>query len=125
MHKTNNDYPVWKLSFQLRSTSGSEFKTYPIGQQIFYSDLKLADNPDSVLAKGLPKIESYKNIIQTYTEYKFKSPLFEEQSIIKKAISLMKMHTSKHSTTLAVLGLGNKLMLEQPCKTTVFTCIIS
>ena len=82
--KTNNDYPVWKLSFQLRSTSGSEFKTYPIGQQIFYSDLKLADNPDSVLAKGLPKIESYKNIIQTYTEYKFKSPLFEEQSIIKK-----------------------------------------
>lgn len=82
--KTNNDHPVWKLSFQLRSTSGSEFKTYPIGQQIFYSDLKLADNPDSVLAKGLPKIESYKNIIQTYTEYKFKSPLFEEQSIIKK-----------------------------------------
>ena len=32
----------------------------------------------------MPKIESYKNIIQTYTEYKFKSPLFEEQSIIKK-----------------------------------------
>jgi hypothetical protein len=49
--KSDNDYPVWKLSFQLRSTSGTEFKTYPIGQQIFYSDLKLADNPDSVLKR--------------------------------------------------------------------------
>ena len=82
--KTESEHPLWKLSFQLRSTSGSEFKTYPIGQQIFYSDLKLADNPDSVLAKGLPQQEAYRNIIQTYTQYKFKSPLFEEQSIIKK-----------------------------------------
>ena len=82
--KTQKDNPHWKLSFQLRNTNKNEFKQYPIGQQIFYSDLKLADNPDTVLAKGLPQIESYKNIIQTYTQYKFKSPLFEEQSIIKK-----------------------------------------
>ncbi len=82
--KTEKEHPLWKLSFQLRSTSAAEFKQYPIGQQIFYSDLKLADNPDSILAKGLPKQEAYKNIIQTYTQYKFKSPLFEEQSIIKK-----------------------------------------
>ena len=82
--KTEKEHPLWKLSFQLRSTSAAEFKQYPIGQQIFYSDLKLADNPDSILAKGLPQQEAYKNIIQTYTQYKFKSPLFEEQSIIKK-----------------------------------------
>ena len=82
--KTQKDNPHWKLSFQLRNTNKNEFKQYPIGQQIFYSDLKLADNPDTVLAKGLPQQEAYKNIIQTYTQYKFKSPLFEEQSIIKK-----------------------------------------
>jgi len=82
--KTEKEHPLWKLSFQLRSTSGAEFKAYPIGQQIFYSDLKLADNPDTVLLKGLAQKEFFKNIIQTYTQYKFKSPLFEEQSIIKK-----------------------------------------
>ena len=82
--KTEKEQPLWKLSFQLRSTSGAEFKAYPIGQQIFYSDLKLADNPDTVLLKGLAQKEFFKNIIQTYTQYKFKSPLFEEQSIIKK-----------------------------------------
>jgi hypothetical protein len=82
--KTQQDYPLWKLSFQLRNSSKNEFKQYPTGQQIFYTDLKLSDNPDTVLAKGLPNQESYKNIIQHYTNYTFKSPLFEEQSIIKK-----------------------------------------
>ena len=82
--KTQQDYPLWKLSFQLRNSSKNEFKQYPTGQQIFYTDLKLSDNPDTVLAKGLPNQESYKNIIQHYTKYTFKSPLFEEQSIIKK-----------------------------------------
>jgi hypothetical protein len=82
--KTQQDHPLWKLSFQLRNTSKNEFKQYPTGQQIFYTDLKLSDNPDTVLAKGLPNQESYKNIIQHYTKYTFKSPLFEEQSIIKK-----------------------------------------
>jgi outer membrane protein insertion porin family len=82
--KTQRNHPLWKLSFQLRNTNKNEFKQYPTGQQIFYSDLKLADNPDTVLANGLPQKESYKNIIQYYTKYKFKSPLFEEQSIIKK-----------------------------------------
>jgi outer membrane protein insertion porin family len=82
--KTQKDYPLWKLSFQLRNTSKNEFKQYPTGQQIFYTDLKLSDNPDTVLAKGLPNQAAYKDIIQQYTKYKFKSPLFEEQSIIKK-----------------------------------------
>ena len=63
--KTEKEHPLWKLSFQLRSTSGAEFKAYPIGQQIFYSDLKLADNPDTVLLKGLAQKEFFKNIIQT------------------------------------------------------------
>ncbi len=82
--KTQKDHPLWKLSFQLRNTNKNEFKQYPTGQQIFYTDLKLSDNPDTVLAKGLANQESYKNIIQHYTKYSFKSPLFEEQSIIKK-----------------------------------------
>jgi len=82
--KTQQDHPLWKLSFQLRNTSKNEFKQYPTGQQIFYTDLKLSDNPDTILAKGLPNQESYKNIIQHYTKYTFKSSLFEEQSIIKK-----------------------------------------
>lgn len=85
--KIEKEQPLWKLSFQLRNNNNSnsnEFKQYPTGQQIFYTDLKLSDNPDTVLAKGLTYQASYKNIIQHYTKYKFKSPLFEEQSIIKK-----------------------------------------
>jgi hypothetical protein len=76
--------PSWKINFQLRNSSNIVTKQYLVGQQIFYSDLKLADNPDTVLLKGLAQKEFFKNIIQTYTQYKFKSPLFEEQSIIKK-----------------------------------------
>jgi len=84
--KTKQEQPLWKLSFQLRNNSNnkSEFKQYPIGQQIFYSDLKLADNPDTILAKGLTQKEAYKNIIHSYTQSKFKTTLFEEQSIIRK-----------------------------------------
>ena len=82
--KKDNENPLWKLSFQLRSMSAAELKRYPIGQQIFYTDLKLADNPDTILIKGLPQQENFKNIIQTYTQPKFKSSLFEEQSVIKK-----------------------------------------
>ena len=59
-------------------------KAYPIGQQIFYSDLKLADNPDSILIKKLPRYEFSGNIINQYNTPKFKSILFEQQSIIKK-----------------------------------------
>ena len=82
--KTAQENPRWKLSFQLRSMSNAELKSYPIGQQIFYTDVKLADNPDTLLLKGLPQQEATKNIIQTYTEKKFKSSLFEQQSLIKK-----------------------------------------
>ncbi|NQW78538.1 MAG: BamA/TamA family outer membrane protein [Chitinophagaceae bacterium] len=86
--KIEKEQPLWKLSFQLRNnnnnSNSNEFKQYTTGQQIFYTDLKLSDNPDTVLAKGLTYQASYKNIIQHYTKYKFKSPLFEEQSIIKK-----------------------------------------
>ena len=41
--KTEQENPRWKLSFQLRSMSNAELKSYPIGQQIFYTDVKLAD----------------------------------------------------------------------------------
>ena len=76
--------PSWKITFQLRNSSNIDTKAYPIGQQIFYSDLKLADNPDSILIKKLPRYEFSGNIINQYNTPKFKSILFEQQSIIKK-----------------------------------------
>ncbi len=76
--------PNWKITFQLRNSSNIVTKAYPIGQQIFYSDLKLADNPDSILIKTLPNQEVIGDIVQQYNTPKFKSLLFEQQSIIKK-----------------------------------------
>jgi hypothetical protein len=76
--------PSWKITFQLRNSTNIVTKAYPIGQQIFYSDLKLADNPDSILIKKLPRYEVSGNIIQQSNTSKFKSILFEQQSIIKK-----------------------------------------
>ena len=76
--------PSWKISFQLRNTTNLVTKPYSIGQQIFYSDLKLADNPDSILSKKMAVQETFGNIIHQYNVPKFKSILFEQQSFIKK-----------------------------------------
>jgi len=76
--------PSWKISFQLRNISKEVTKQYPIGQQIFYSDLKLADNPDSILVKTLPHEEIFGNIMQQYNIKKFQPILFEQQSFINK-----------------------------------------
>jgi len=78
-----NDNPSWKISFQLRNTVANTTKQYPIGQQIFYSDLKLVDNPDSILINKLAHQESIGNIIHQFNLLKFKSVLFEQQSFIK------------------------------------------
>ena len=76
--------PSWKVNIQLRNTNASTTKVYPIGQQIFYSDLKLSDNPDSILVNSLPQTEILDDISQSFTHPKFKSSLFAEQAILKK-----------------------------------------
>ena len=78
-----SENPSWKVSFQLRNTNASITKQYPIGQQIFYSDLKLSDNPDSILTTGLANQVKTESIIHQFNQPKFKTHLFEEQSIIK------------------------------------------
>lgn len=45
--------PSWKVSIQLRNTNPSVVKQYHVGKQHFYSDLKLTDNPDSLLVTPL------------------------------------------------------------------------
>jgi len=79
-----NENPSWKISFQLRNTALNTTKQYPVGQQVFYSDLKLADNPDSILIKKLAHAESTENSIHQFNLPKFKSVLFEQQSFNKK-----------------------------------------
>ena len=82
--KKEEEHPSWKVSFQLRNTNNTNTKQYPIGQQIFYSDLALSDNPDSILVQGLANKEATNLIIHQFNKPKFKTNLFEEQSIIRK-----------------------------------------
>ena len=74
--------PSWKISFQLRNTNTTITTPYPVGQQIFYSDLGLSDNPDTVLKKGLLHEQVYNDISHQFNRFKFKTNLFEEQSMI-------------------------------------------
>jgi len=82
LYKEKN--PSWKVTIQLRNTNATITKAYPIGQQIFYSDLKLSDNPDSILINPLPQTEVLGDISQSFTQSKFKSSLFAEQAMLKK-----------------------------------------
>lgn len=82
--KKEEEHPSWKVSFQLRNTNNTNTKQYPIGQQIFYSDLALTDNPDSILVQVLTNKEATNLIVHQYNKPKFKTNLFEEQSIIRK-----------------------------------------
>jgi hypothetical protein len=79
-----NENPSWKVSIQLRNTNPSVVKQYHVGKQHFYSDLKLSDNPDSLLITP-PPISEYKNgIVHSYKKRNYKSNIFEQQSFIKK-----------------------------------------
>ena len=82
--KKENENPSWKVSFQLRNINKNNTTQYHIGQQIFYSDLSLSDNPDSVLVQGLPNREITNALVHQFNKPKFKTQLFEEQSIIRK-----------------------------------------
>jgi hypothetical protein len=75
--------PRWKVNIQLRNTNPSNIKTYPVGQQIFYSDLNLNDNPDSIIIQKMPTEIAYKSVLHAFRKPKFKTSLFEEQSMIQ------------------------------------------
>ena len=82
-NQTAKEHPSWKISFQLRNIDAKQTMAYPIGQQIYYSDLSLADNPDSIMTKGLPNTDQFKDITQAFNKPKFATKLFEEQSMIQ------------------------------------------
>jgi hypothetical protein len=79
-----NQNPSWKISIQLRNLSKDITKQYSIGQQMFYSDLAILDNPDSLLIYPPLKRDTLPNLIHFYTLPKFKSSLFKEQDFIQK-----------------------------------------
>jgi hypothetical protein len=89
--KKEQGNPSWKINFQLRNTNETTTKAYPIGGQIFYSDLSLADNPDSVLKNGMLNTSYKGDITHQYNKHKFKTNLFKEQTVIQKG-SLFNEH---------------------------------
>jgi hypothetical protein len=82
--KKQLENPRWKISFQLRNIDSTITKAYPIGGQIFYSDLSLSENPDDVINKGRSNKEVYDDITHQFNKSLFKPSLFEEQSIIHR-----------------------------------------
>jgi hypothetical protein len=82
--KKQLENPRWKISFQLRNADSTITKAYPIGGQIFYSDLNLSENPDDVINKGRSNKEVYDDIMHQFNKSLFKPSLFEEQSIIHR-----------------------------------------
>lgn len=81
---SKDENPSWKVSIQLRNIKSSITKQYHVGKQIFYSDLNLSDNPDSILSNPPPLNENINGFYHTYRNRKFNSKLFEQQSFIKK-----------------------------------------
>jgi outer membrane protein insertion porin family len=76
--------PSWKISIQLRNLSKGITKQYSIGQQLFYSDATVFDNPDTLLNKPPSRRDTLSNLVHLYTLPKFKSSLFKEQAFIQK-----------------------------------------
>jgi outer membrane protein insertion porin family len=102
--KKSKENPSWKISFQLRNANATITKAYPIKQQVFYSDISLADNPDSVLIKGLNSIDTTGDIVQQYNKPKFKSSLFKEQTILHKGDLFNEHYLFHNLNTLSALG---------------------
>ncbi len=102
--KKSQENPSWKISFQLRNTNAIHTKAYPVKQQVFYSDINLADNPDSIQVKGLAHQDSIADIVQQFNKSKFKTSVFSEQSIIKRG-DLFNEHYFFHTlNNLSALG---------------------
>jgi hypothetical protein len=96
--------PSWKISIQLRNLSKGITKQYGIGQQLFYSDLAILDNPDSVLIHPPLKRDSSTDLLHLYNMPKFKTSIFKEQSFIQKG-SLFN-ETSYYQTLNQLSSLG-------------------
>jgi outer membrane protein insertion porin family len=96
--------PSWKISFQLRNLTKGITKQYMVGQQLFYSDVAVLDNPDTLLINPPIHKDSLPNLIHLYTVPKFKNSLFKEQSFIQKG-SLFN-ETSYYQTLNRFSGLG-------------------
>ncbi len=103
-NKREAENPNWKISFQLRNIDSKITKAYPIGNQIFYSDLNLSENPDTILNNGRNTSQVFGDITHQFNAPKFKSSLFEEQSIIHKG-SLYNEHLL-YQTLNNLSGLG-------------------
>lgn len=82
-NQNNQLNPKWKVSIQLRNNSATATKIYPIGKQLFYSDLSINDNPDSVITQTMPNEDNYKSVVHLYKKPLFKTSIFEDQSFIK------------------------------------------
>lgn len=79
-----NQNPSWKISFQLKNLAKGTTKQYVIGQQLFYSDVAVLDNPDTLILNPPLQRDTLQDFIHLYTLPKFKSSLFKEQTFIKK-----------------------------------------
>ncbi|NDF61203.1 MAG: hypothetical protein EB100_08990, partial [Crocinitomicaceae bacterium] len=102
--KKSKENPSWKINFQLRNITPAITKAYPIKEQIFYSDVALIDNPDSVISKGQNNANRIDDIEQQFNKPKFKTRLFKEQSIIHKG-DLFNEHYFFHTlNNLSALG---------------------
>ena len=83
-HKRESENPNWKISFQLRNIDNKITKAYPVGEQLYYSDLSLSENPDTILNNGRNYTDTFADITHLYNRAKFKTALFDEQSLIHK-----------------------------------------
>jgi hypothetical protein len=99
-----NQNPSWKISIQIRNLSKDITKQYRVGQQLFYSDLAVLDNPDSVLVHPPLNKDTLSNLTHLYTLPKFKSALFKEQAFIQK--SSLFNETSYYQTLNQFSSLG-------------------
>jgi hypothetical protein len=100
----NDQNPSWKISIQLRNLSKETSKQYPIGQQLFYSDVAVLSNPDSILINAPLKRDTLTNLVHLYTLPKFKSSIFKEQAFIQNG-SLFN-ETSYYQTLNNISSLG-------------------
>lgn len=102
--KKSKENPSWKINFQLRNINASITHPYPIREQIFYTDMSLSDNPDSIIMKGLSHQDGLGDIIQQYNQPKFKTSLFKEQTFIKKGDLFNEHHFFYTLNNLSALG---------------------
>ena len=96
--------PSWKISIQLRNLSKETTKQYRIGQQLFYSDVAVLSNPDSILIKAPLNRDTLSNLVHLYTIPKFKASIFKEQAFIQNG-SLFN-ETSYYKTLNNISSLG-------------------